>query len=62
MTEKDEVLYNRFLANRHEADFRVLLERDRESLTLFLYGYVHNMEDAEEVMLDTILPNNSRRH
>lgn len=46
MTEKDEVLYNRFLANRHEADFRVLLERDRESLTLFLYGYVHNMEDA----------------
>ena len=52
MTETDEALYSRFLADHHEADFRVLLERHRESLTLFLYGYVHNMEDAEELMLD----------
>ena len=53
MIETDEMLYSRFLADHHEADFRVLLERHRESLTLFLYGYVHNLEDAEELMLDT---------
>ena len=51
-TETDEVLYNRFLAEHHENDFRILLERHRESLVLFLYGFVHNMDDAEEIMLD----------
>lgn len=52
MTMTDEALYSRYLADHSESDFRILLERHRESLVLFLYGYVHSMEDAEELMLD----------
>lgn len=52
MTESDETLYGRFLAERREEDFRELMERHRESLILFLYGYVHSMEDAEDLMID----------
>ncbi len=48
----DEELYDRFLAHHRESDLKSLLERHRESLTLFLYGYVRSMEDAEELMLD----------
>lgn len=50
--EKDEILYERFLSERNEKDLRPLLERYNESLTLFIYGFVHNMEDAEELMMD----------
>ena len=52
MIENDELIYSRYLAEHNEADFRVLLERHKESLMLFLYNFVHNMEDAEELMLD----------
>ena len=52
MTESDELIYSRFLSEGNEDDFRILLERHRESLVLFLYSFVHNMEDAEELMLD----------
>ena len=52
MIESDELIYSRFLAEGNEEDFRVLLERHKESLMLFLYSIVHNMEDAEELMLD----------
>ena len=31
---------------------RLLYERHRESLILFLTGYVHNTDDAEELMMD----------
>ena len=51
MNETDEILYRRFLSEGNEGDFRVLLERHRESLTLFLYGFVHSMEDAEDLIL-----------
>ena len=40
MGESDEVIYSRFLAKRNEDDLRVLLERHRESLTLFLGSFV----------------------
>ena len=50
--EKDEDVYRRFLAERSENDLRILLERHRESLLLFLLGYVGNEEDAEELMMD----------
>ncbi|MBR6404900.1 MAG: sigma-70 family RNA polymerase sigma factor [Lachnospiraceae bacterium] len=53
MIENDELIYRRFLAERREEDFRILLDRHRESLILFLNGYVHNLEDAEELMLDS---------
>ena len=52
MHETDEILYRRFLREEQEEDLRVLLERHREGLTLFLFGFVRNMEDAEELMLD----------
>lgn len=50
-TLTDEQAYERYLQGDEDA-MQVLLERYRESLTLFLLGYVHNMEDAEELMLD----------
>lgn len=52
MIESDELLYSRFLAEHNEDDFRILLERHRESLMLFLNSIVHSIEDAEELMLD----------
>ena len=50
--ETDEVIYSRFLRDGNSDDLRQLLERHRESLTLFIYGFVHNMEDAEDIMLN----------
>ena len=52
MHETDELIYSRYLAEHSDDDFRILLERHRESLMLFLMSFVHNMEDAEELMLD----------
>lgn len=52
-TESDEIVYIRYLEKRNEDDLRTLLVRYRERLTFFVYGYVHNMEDAEDIMLDT---------
>ena len=49
----DEELYLRFLSRREEAVLEVLIERHEYKLTLFLYGYIHNMEDAEDIMIDT---------
>ena len=48
----DEELYLHFLSEGSSDDIQELLKRYRESLTLFIYGYVHNMDDAEELMLD----------
>ncbi|MCR5310007.1 MAG: RNA polymerase sigma factor [Lachnospiraceae bacterium] len=48
----DEILYSRFLKERDESLFKELLERHRNSLTLFLNGMVGSMEDAEELMID----------
>ncbi|MBR5708927.1 MAG: RNA polymerase sigma factor [Oscillospiraceae bacterium] len=52
MHETDETIYLRFLDGRSDDDMRILLDRHRESLTLFLNGIVHNIDDAEELMLD----------
>lgn len=52
MIENDELIYSRFLAKRNEDDLRILLDRHKESLILFLNSYVHNLEDAEELMID----------
>ena len=48
----DEECYRRFLRERSEDDLRILFERYRESLYLFLLGCVRNPEDAEELMMD----------
>lgn len=52
MPESDELLYRRFLADRSEEALKTLLQRHREGLTLFLYGYLRSWEDAEELMMD----------
>ena len=52
MRETDEELYERFLAEHNEDDLRILLERHKESLILFINGFVHDLDDAEELMLD----------
>ena len=48
--ETDEVLYKRFLDQRREEDLAILLDRHKDGLILFLNGYVHNLDDAEELM------------
>ncbi len=52
MQETDEALYRRFCAERSEDAFRELLLRHRAGLTLFIYGFVGNWEDAEDLMMD----------
>lgn len=47
----DESLYFRYLDGQEDA-LRLLLERRRESLVLFLFAMVGNMEDAEDLMMD----------
>ena len=49
----DEELYLRFLSYREEPVLETLIERHEYTLTLFLYGYLHNMEDAEDIMIDS---------
>ncbi len=51
MAETDESLYSRYLDGEEDA-LRILLERHREGLTAFLAGFVHDLDDAEELMLD----------
>ena len=53
MQEADEVIYRRFLACRREEDLRLLFDRYKEHLMLFLQSLVGNGEDAEDLMMDT---------
>lgn len=53
MPESDGQLYIRFLTEGDEDAFRTLFEKHRSGLTLFLYGFVGNENDAEELMMDT---------
>jgi RNA polymerase sigma-70 factor (ECF subfamily) len=53
MHETDEQVYNRYLNERDEKDILILYERYKESLLLFIKGIVHNIDDAEELLIDT---------
>ena len=53
MHETDEQVYNRYLNERDEKDILILYERYKESLLLFINGIVHNIDDAEELLIDT---------
>ena len=53
MAGTDGQVYIRFLNNGDEEAFRFLYEKYREGLVRFLYGMVQNIEDAEELMMDT---------
>ena len=52
MERTDETLCQAYLKQGDQDALRCLLERHREGLTLFLFGFVRNAEDAEELMLD----------
>ena len=54
MPESDEAVYRRYLASGGEDDLRILLERYREPLTLFAYGTLRDLDEAEEVMIDAL--------
>ena len=47
----DEALYRLYLAG-DEAGLRQLMERYGDSLTLYLNGYVHDLGDAEDLMVE----------
>ncbi|MBE7004860.1 MAG: sigma-70 family RNA polymerase sigma factor [Ruminococcaceae bacterium] len=47
----DEELYRAYLAG-DEAGLRQLMERYGDSLTLYLNGYVHDLSDAEDLMVE----------
>lgn len=53
MHETDGQLYMRFSSGNDEEALRILYEKYKDSLMLFIYGMVHNMDDAEELMMDT---------
>ncbi|MCR5419317.1 MAG: sigma-70 family RNA polymerase sigma factor [Lachnospiraceae bacterium] len=52
-SDQDGQLYIRYLKEEDDDALGILYEKYRESLILFLYGIVGNMEDAEELMMDT---------
>ncbi len=49
--DSDKILYDKFLQGDHTA-LEELIGIYKESLTLFLYGYLNNMAEAEDMMID----------
>lgn len=52
MDETDEAVYRRYLRTRGPEDLRLLFDRHREGLFLFLLSIVRDPEDAEDLMMD----------
>ena len=53
MPDNDGLLYIRFLTSGDQSALEVLFNKYRESLVLFIYGFVQNVDIAEELMMDT---------
>ena len=53
MPDSDGLLYTRFLADNDQDALEFLFNKYRDSLILFIHGYIHNIDDAEELMMDT---------
>lgn len=53
MTDTDGLTYIRFLNENDQDALRIIFEKYRNSVTLFLLGIVGNEDDAEELMMDT---------
>ena len=49
--DRDETLFQSFI-NGDEAGLRELMERYGDSLTLYLNGYIHDLNDAEDLMIE----------
>ena len=47
----DETLYHRYL-DGDESGLRELMERYGDKLTLYINGYLHDMHDAEDLMIE----------
>ena len=52
MHEADEIIYRRYLHKESEEDLRELMERYGDSLTLYLNGYIHDLHDSEDLMIE----------
>ena len=59
-SEEDGQLYIRYLKKGDKDALKQLWLKHREALTMFLYGLVHSMDDAEELMMDTFAILSSR--
>ena len=53
MPDNDGLLYARFLVNNDQDALENLFNKYRDSLVLFIHGYIQNIDDAEELMMDT---------
>ena len=53
MPDSDGLLYIRFLVNNDQDALEILFNKYKDSLILFIQGYIHNIDDAEELMMDT---------
>ena len=53
MYETDGQIYIRFLSENDDEALEYLYDKYKNGLVLFLYGIVQNMDDAEELMMDT---------
>ena len=49
----DEMLYARYLKTNNTDDLKVLFLRYKEELMFFVYGFLGNRDDSEDVMMDT---------
>lgn len=52
MKETDEQLYDEFLRNSSEEALMALIKRHRGNLVLFINGFVHDTDTAEEIAID----------
>lgn len=53
MPETDGQLYIKYVKDNDKEAFRYIYEKYRDALILFLNGIVGNIDDAEELMMDT---------
>lgn len=53
MSDTDGLLYVRFLTNNDHDALEILFNKFRDGLVLFLFGFVQNANEAEELMMDT---------
>ena len=60
MPETDGQLYIKYVKDNDKEAFRFIYEKYRDSLILFLNGIVGNIDDAEELMMDTFAILSSR--
>ena len=51
--ETDEEVYVRYVESNDDNDLEILLEHNKEGLFLFLMGFTHNEQDAEDLLIDT---------